>query len=82
MMLYPDAGELVLEDSPNVIKFGGRRQDGAIAVVDIETGEEKARALMNEQGTTGMFLCPGFERDFYVCTIESTIANDRKKSKL
>jgi hypothetical protein len=92
MMLYPDTGELVLEDSPNVMNFGGRRKDGAIVVVDIETGEEKARALMNEQGTMGMFLCPGFERDFYVCSIEGTIArfsvagvvtaSDRKKSKL
>ena len=71
MMLYPHTGELVLEDSPNVM---GDATDGAVVVVDIETGAEKGRAPLRERGTMGMFLCPGFGRDFYVCSIAGTIA--------
>ena len=45
MMLYPDTGELVLEDSPHALTSGGDFKDGAVVVVDIETGEEKGRKL-------------------------------------
>ena len=45
MMLYPDTGELVLEDSPHALTSGGDFKDGAVVVVDIETGEEKGRTL-------------------------------------
>ncbi len=54
--------------------MGKGRKNGAIVVVSIDTGEEIDRAALNETGTMGMFLCPGFKRDFYVCSIEGTVA--------
>ena len=42
---------------------------GEIVVVDIESGEERGRAPLDVKGTMGMFMCPGFGRDFYVCSI-------------
>jgi hypothetical protein len=73
MMLYPASGELVLEDSPHVLQQ--RDIDtGALVVVDIKTGEEKGRAPFGDKGTMGMFLCPGFGRDFYGCSIAGTVA--------
>lgn len=75
MMLYPDTGELVLEDSPKVLSVSnGKYFNGFAVVLDISTGQEKGRAPLNHKGTMGMFLCPGFERDFYVAAINGTIA--------
>lgn len=67
MMLYPDTGELVLEDAP----LGGQSE---AVVVDIETGRERGRAPIDAVATMGMFLCPGFGRDFYVATLPGQIA--------
>lgn len=67
MMLYPDTGELVLEDAP----LGGVSE---AVVVDIETGRERGRASIGATATFGMFLCPGFARDFYVATLPGQIA--------
>ena len=94
MMLYR-SGELVLEDSREALgpiggnsvgKVGGT---GEICVVKIETGEELGRAPMNDSATMGMFLCPGFHRDFYVGSIPGTITrvfvvddDDHNESKL
>ena len=52
----------------------GPMTTGAMVVVDISTGAEKARSAIKEKGTMGMFMCPGFGRDFYVCSIAGTIA--------
>ena len=79
MMLYPDTGELVLEDSPHALTSGGDFKDGAVVVVDIGTGEEKGRAPIHEKGTMGMFLCPGFGRDFYVSSIGAPQTNASKQ---
>lgn len=73
MMLYADTGELVLEDSPAAL-LGLRGDNGEAVVVDIETGRERGRASLGARGTLGMFLCPGFERDFYVATMPGVIA--------
>lgn len=67
MMLYADTGELVLEDAPN-LHLMDERGDARIVVLDIETGEERASALIGASATMGMFLCPGFGRDFYVAS--------------
>ena len=67
MMLYADTGELVLEDAPN-LQVMDERGDAQIVVMDIETGEERARAPIGASATMGMFLCPGFGRDLYVAS--------------
>lgn len=74
MLLFPDTGELVLEDAPQIMNFQKNDRDGFIVVVDIDTGTEVARAPFHEKGTMGMFLTPGWARDFYCCSIEGTVA--------
>jgi len=64
MMLYADTGELVLEDAPGLLPMAEPRHGDAV-VVDIETGQERARAPIGASAALGMFLCPGFGRDFY-----------------
>ncbi len=64
MMLYADTGELVLEDAPGLLPMA-EPQEGEAVVVDIETGQERARAPIGARASLGMFLCPGFGRDFY-----------------
>ena len=71
MMLYPDTGELIVEDAP--LDQTTTRSADAI-VLDIETGRERGRAAIGAPATMGMFLCPGFARDFYVATIPGTVA--------
>lgn len=71
MMLYPDTGELVLEDSPAAL--GGDDPSGNVVVVDVETGAERGRAPLDARGTLGMFLCPGFDRDFYFASLPGSI---------
>ena len=71
MMLYPDTGELILEDA------SGNRPQSKISdavVVDIESGAEKGRAPTGAAASMGMFLCPGFERDFYMATLPGLIS--------
>jgi hypothetical protein len=71
MMLYPDTGELVLEDA-STTRAQNKISDAV--VVDIESGSEKGRAPTGAAASMGMFLCPGFERDFYVATLPGMIA--------
>lgn len=73
MMLYADTGELVLEDAPAGALLGNEQSAEAV-VVDIETGRELGRAPLGAPATMGMFLCPGFGRDFYAATLPGTIA--------
>ena len=37
-------------------------------------GVELGRAKLDERGTSGMFMCPGWSRDFYVGSIFGQIA--------
>ena len=71
MMLYPDTGELVLEEA-STTRAQNKISDAV--VVDIESGTEKGRAPTGAAASMGMFLCPGFERDFYVATLPGMIA--------
>ena len=73
MMLYADTGELVLEDSPHPFPMPEQRE-GHVVVVDIETGLERGRAPIGASAAMGMFLCPGFGRDFYVASGWGTVA--------
>ncbi len=71
MMLYADTGELVLEDAR---AFGGDSDTpGSVVMVDVETGAEKGRTLHGAQMLGGMFLCPGFGRDFYAASTAGPI---------
>ena len=50
MMLYPDTGELILEDSPKVLSIHNRHKNGFAVVLDIQTGEVKGRSKINLLG--------------------------------
>ena len=74
MMLYPDTGELIVEDmTPSPLDSAEASSSNAV-IVEIETGRERGRAPIGALTTSGMFLCPGFERDFYVATLPGAIA--------
>ena len=58
-ILYPDTGELVTAD------HDGDRFMDQLVVLDIETGEEKARVDTGSPLQSPVFLAPGFGRDLY-----------------
>ena len=59
---FPNSGELVLCDYDPV-----RRMD-QVVVMDIETGDELARADTGSPVQSVLFGAPGFGRDFYMCS--------------
>jgi hypothetical protein len=59
-MVFPDTDELVVDDFRQ-----GHGDD--LVVLDLLSGEEKARALAGP-APNGMFLAPGWSRDVYYCT--------------
>jgi sugar lactone lactonase YvrE len=66
-LLFPDTGELVTAD------HDAARGVDEVVVLDVATGEEKARADTASPLQSVLFPCPGFDRDFYYCSF-STIA--------
>lgn len=56
LLLYEDTGELVTGDHTDVV------------VLDVATGEERARTPTEGGVQSVVFPCPGFDRDFYVCS--------------
>ncbi|MEX2245185.1 MAG: hypothetical protein WEC75_00705 [Dehalococcoidia bacterium] len=65
-ILFQTTGELILDD------FTGQPTlDDNLVVLDIETGEEKARCMTGSLRPNGMFPCPGRERDVYYCSAPS-----------
>ena len=58
-ILYPDTGELVTND------HDGDRMMDQIVVLDIETGDERARVDTGSPLQSVVFLAPGFGRDLY-----------------
>jgi sugar lactone lactonase YvrE len=69
-LLYPDTGELVTCD------HDAERMADHVVVLDITTGEEKARAETGSPLQSVLFPAPGFGRDLYVCSF-STVAHVR-----
>jgi hypothetical protein len=65
MMCWADTGELVVEDAP--ARPNPARAITDLVVLDIETGHERGRVPIGMGRSGGMFCCPGFGRDFYVC---------------
>jgi hypothetical protein len=58
-ILYPDTGELVTND------HDAERMMDQIVVLDLETGEERARVDTGSPLQSVVFLAPGFDRDLY-----------------
>lgn len=67
MIVFPDTGELVSYDFDHV------RGSENVVVLDIETGEEKARAAINSPVQCVVFPAVGWGRDLYLTTF-ATIA--------
>jgi hypothetical protein len=66
-LLYPDTGELVTAD------HDAARGVDQVVVLDVSTGEEKARVDTGSPVQSVLFPCPGFGRDLYYCSF-STVA--------
>ena len=62
LLLYPDTGELVTGDYDQ-----GRLAD-QVVVLDIETGDEVARADTGSPVQSVLFPSAGFGRELYLCT--------------
>jgi hypothetical protein len=62
MMLLPESGELVCYD------YDHAAGTETCVVLDIETGEEKARIAVNSPVQCVVFPSPGWDRDIYVTT--------------
>jgi hypothetical protein len=56
LLLYEDTGELVTGDHTDVV------------VLDVATGDERARTSTESGVQSVVFPCPGSDRDFYVCS--------------
>jgi len=66
MVLYPDTGELLVNDHD-------RERGDALAVVDVETGEVRASVEVESPAQSVVFGAPGRRRDAYYVSL-STIA--------
>ena len=75
-MLYPDTGELIINDFRLLDEF---ETSDDIVVLDLRTGQMKARVPTGATRMNGMFLCPGWDRDLYYCTF-GTVARIRVES--
>jgi hypothetical protein len=62
MIRFPDTGELVTGD------HDPERMADQVVILDIETGEEKARADTGSPVQSVVFPSPGFDRDLYLCS--------------
>jgi hypothetical protein len=65
------SGRLVL--SSRARRLAARRLSEDVVVLDIETGEERARARVPSPFQSVLFPCPGWERAVYYCSF-STVA--------
>lgn len=75
-MLYPETGELIIND----YRFLDENETSDdLVVLDIRTGQMKARVPTGATRMNGMFLCPGWDRDLYYCTF-GTVARIRVES--
>ncbi|MFT4570337.1 MAG: hypothetical protein ACI8TX_002603 [Hyphomicrobiaceae bacterium] len=64
-MVFPDTGELIVNDFGSADFKAG---NDAVVVLDLMTGEEKARVATGAPLPNGMFFAPGWNRDLYYCT--------------
>ena len=65
-MLFAETRELIVDDV---------QEDGDyVLVLDLETGEERGRVHSGADRSSGMFFCPGWDRDVYYVTLFGQIA--------
>ncbi|MCH7699001.1 MAG: hypothetical protein IH865_08715 [Chloroflexi bacterium] len=65
-MLFAETNELIVDDV---------REDGDyVVVLDLETGEERGRVHTGAARSSGMFFCPGWDRDLYYATLFGEVA--------
>lgn len=65
-MLFAETNELIVDDV---------QEDGDyVVVLDLETGEELGRAHSGAAQSSGMFFCPGWDRDVYYATLFGEVA--------
>ena len=65
-MLFADTRELIVDDV---------QEDGDyVVVLDLGTGEEKGRVHSGAAQSSGMFFCPGWDRDVYYATLFGEVA--------
>ena len=57
--MYTDTGELVLEDSPHTLRPDAGHTDGAVVVVDVDTGKHAQNKNTNNLVTTPRVQCEG-----------------------
>ena len=62
MILFSDTGEIV------TAHYDHDRMMEQCVIIDIESGEEKARADLQSPVQSVLFPSPGFSRDFYTCS--------------
>jgi hypothetical protein len=62
-----------LAQSPSVRRAMARRARDEVVVLDVQTGQERARCPVPSMFQSVLFPAPGFERDLYWCTL-STLA--------
>jgi hypothetical protein len=62
-----------LARSPSIRRAMARRSCDEVVVLDIETGQERARCAVPSMFQSVLFPAPGFARDVYWCTF-STLA--------
>ena len=58
-LVFADTGEVVLDD------YRFDTMDDNLVVLDLETGREKGRTATGSPMPSGMFPCPGLDRDVY-----------------
>ncbi len=61
-LLFPDTGELLLGD------YDASRSADQLVVLDIDTGDERARVDTGSPVQSVLFPAPGFDRDVYLCS--------------
>jgi len=62
---YPDTGEIVTSDYQSLKTMRGLREGENSVILDIESGQEKARIAMGNYMQSAVFPAPGWGRDFY-----------------
>jgi hypothetical protein len=73
MLVWAHTGELVVEDASEPA-LGLDAAPAELVLLDIESGDERARAPIGMPATFGMFCCPGFDRDVYVAGLPGAVA--------
>ena len=64
------SAQTIITDRPDQTESSSVIQSGGL---QIESGLILGSAPTHMRSSSGMFLCPGFQRDFYVASIEGVV---------